>query len=49
MPLGIEVDQTNPLAKISQRGAQIDRRGRLANSAFLIDDGDTAHWKLHFP
>ena len=35
MPLRIEIDQTDTLAQVRQRSAQIDRGGRFANSTLF--------------
>src|SRR5438874_9318986 len=41
--LWIEIDKQNPLARLGQRGAEIDGRGCFANPAFLISDRDDFH------
>jgi len=38
--LWVEIDQKNITAEFRQGSAEIDRRCRLADTAFLIDDGD---------
>ena len=38
--LRVEIDEEGPLAAQRQRGREIDGGGRLADSAFLVRDGD---------
>ena len=40
MALGIEVDQEDALAELSERASEIHRGRRLANPAFLVGDCD---------
>ena len=40
--LGIEIDHQHPAADRGQSGGEVDRRGRLADAAFLVGDGDDA-------
>jgi len=38
--LGIEVDEEDSLAELSERASQVHRGGRFANPAFLIGNCD---------
>ena len=38
--LRVEVDHQHPVAERRQRGAEVDRGGRLADAALLVGDGD---------
>ena len=40
--LRVEVDQQHPPAELGQRGAEVDRRGRLADAALLVAERDDA-------
>src|SRR5690606_23824182 len=40
--LRVEVDQEDLAAVLGQRGAQVDRRGGLSHTAFLVRHGDDA-------
>ena len=40
VPLGVEVDDEGSLPQLGQTGADVDRRRRLADTAFLVGDGD---------
>jgi hypothetical protein len=42
--LWIEIDKQNPLARLRQRGAEINGRGRFTNPAFLISNSDDFHF-----
>src|SRR5262249_29689453 len=42
VPLRVEVDDHHALADCGKRGAEIDRRGGLADAAFLIGESDHA-------
>src|SRR4029077_5464874 len=42
IPLRVEVDDHHALADGRKRGAEIDRRGGLADAAFLIGESDHA-------
>src|SRR6201999_2080720 len=47
--LRIEVDQQDAAAGRSERGGEVDRRGGLADPAFLIGDRDPDHLRLPLP
>jgi hypothetical protein len=40
MALGIEVDEEDSLAELSERATQVHRGGRFANAAFLVGNCD---------
>ena len=44
--LRIQVEDQDVLADGGERGAKIDRCGRLAHATFLVGHGDCARWPL---
>ena len=43
MRLRVEVDQKHPLLPPRHGGGEVERGSRLADPAFLIENGDTGH------
>ena len=41
--LGIEIDEDDFFSGVGESGAEVDGGGRLADAAFLVEEGDDAH------